>query len=71
MMIHRQQLFFVGPKMVGCFDVMPIGSMYGIFTYIYVIFRDGKCREMYHTWSVWDGISTLKSGTCQEFLAGN
>ena len=27
-------IFFVGPKMVGCFDVMPIGSTYVIFTYI-------------------------------------
>ena len=30
----------------------PIGSMYGIFTYIWLIFY-GKCRYIQHTWMVW------------------
>ena len=30
----------------------PIGSMYGIFSYIWLIFF-GKCREIYHAWIPW------------------
>ena len=32
--------------------IYPIASMYGIFTYIWLIFY-GKCRGIYHTWMVW------------------
>ena len=30
-----------------------LASMYGIFTHIWLIFY-GKCRQIYHTWMVWD-----------------
>ena len=32
---------------------IPRHSMYGIFTYIGVVFG-GQCRHIWHTWSVWD-----------------
>ena len=33
--------------------IIPIGSMYNIFTYIYQTFHD-KCRSIFHTWILWD-----------------
>ena len=30
-----------------------LASMYGIFTHVWLIFY-GKCRQIYHTWMVWD-----------------
>ena len=37
----------------------PIGSMYGIFTYIWLIFMV-KCRYIYHTWILWAQYSWWK-----------
>ena len=34
-------------------DTIPIGSMYGIF-YLHLVDSCGKCRQMYHTWILWD-----------------
>ena len=34
----------------------PIGSMYGIFTYIYHK-NSAKCRQIYHTWILWVPMS--------------
>ena len=38
------------------FWCIPIGSVYGIFTYIWLKFvvNVGKCRFIYHTWILWD-----------------
>ena len=33
--------------------LIPIGSMYGIFTYIWLIFMV-NVGEIYHTWILWD-----------------
>ena len=33
--------------------VLPITSMYGIYTYICKVDFYGKCREIYHTWMPW------------------
>ena len=36
---------------------LPIGSMYGIFSYSYIwlflMVKYGKCRQIYHTWILW------------------
>ena len=35
----------------------PIASMYGIFTYIHLVYfygKIGKCRWIYHTWILWE-----------------
>ena len=32
---------------------IPIGSMYGIFTYIWLK-TIGKCREIYNPWILWE-----------------
>ena len=37
----------------------PIASMYGIFTYIRLLFY-GKSKEIYHTWMVWANYSPSK-----------
>ena len=36
--------------------IIPIGSMYGIFTYIWLILilMVNKCRQIYYTWILWD-----------------
>ena len=34
-------------------DSYPIASMYGIFTYIWLIFMVNECRYIYHTWIPW------------------
>ena len=33
---------------------IPIGSMYGIFIYIWLRLMVIKCRQIYHTWILWD-----------------
>ena len=45
--------------------VIPMGSMYCIFTYIWVIFRAnvGKYSILFHTWILWDRVF-LKSWRC-------
>ena len=50
----------VRPKTSSDFSSVsiPIRSMYGIVTYIWLIFY-GKCREIYHTWSIWDRASKI------------
>ena len=40
--------WFIGDPLNGS---LPIGSMYGIYAYIWLIFM--VCREIYHTWMVW------------------
>ena len=37
-------------------DSSPIPSMYGIFTYIWLMFMGdvGKCRYIFHTWMLWE-----------------
>ena len=39
----------------------PIGSMYGIFTYIY-----HKCRSIYHTWILWDMAAISATNSIRE-----
>ena len=36
--------------------IIPIGSMYGIFTYTWLILilMVNKCRQIYYTWILWD-----------------
>ena len=35
-----------------CLFSIPIGSMYGKFTYLWLIY--GKCRYIYHAWILWE-----------------
>ena len=37
---------------IGIGNIIPIGSMYGIYANIWGI--DGKCHHIYHTWILWD-----------------
>ena len=34
--------------------IFPIQSMYGIFTYIWLIVMENVGKYRYHTWMVWD-----------------
>ena len=55
-----------GSDDLGWFGALEIGKglvnsantlgIYGIFTYISFVF-DGKCRNLYNTWIVWDMVS--------------
>ena len=39
----------------------PIGSMYGIFAYIWLTFMVNVFTYIYHTWMVWEWIRIYKS----------
>ena len=61
-------------KSNGVPRVIPIGSMYGIYIYIWLIFIYfyDKCRWIYHTWILWDlrNRSIFRFFCVSCFLAG-
>ena len=79
----HQMCGFVFSKITGeTLTMIPIGSMY----YLHVPYKSTKCRQIYHTWILWDWNNQVVTGRCSSicisppklplqrnrtFLAGN
>ena len=55
------QIFLLSKDGLEIVSHIPIPTMCGIFTYIYLEIQPAKCSQIYHTWMVWVSLCYANS----------